>query len=52
MLSFNLVDLLLHLLDLLVEIFGNSFLMVTKSCDLPVAILIELDSFVDWHSGN
>jgi hypothetical protein len=49
MLGLDLIDLLLHLGDLLIEVLRDCFLMVTEACNLTVTIIIELYTFVDWH---
>ncbi len=52
MLGLDLIDLLLHLSDLLIEVLGHSLLMVAEACNFTIAVIVKLYTLVDWHLWN
>jgi hypothetical protein len=52
MLGLDLINLQLEFLNLLIKVFSHSLLMVAETSDLPVAIIVELNTFVNRHSWD
>jgi hypothetical protein len=51
-LIFYLFDLSPHLLNLLIKVLGDCFLMVAKPCDLTIALVVELETLFKGHVWN
>jgi hypothetical protein len=52
MLCLDIINLLLEFLNLLIKVFSHSLLMVAETSDLPVTVIVELDTFVNRHSWD